>query len=286
MVLKMKSHQKRNSLLCPNCRRLVSRSVASCPYCGIKQPGSVWRSLIPTAIFTDHSQLIKLIIYANVGMFILSILLFPRHTGFAMNPFDFLSPNNRSLFVLGSTGTVAILDYHRWWSLVSANYLHGSLLHIVFNMIALKQIGPLVFREYGGYRTFSIYTFGGILGFVLSFLAGIPFTIGASAAVCSLIGAMLYYGKSRGGAYGENVFRQIGGWAISIFVIGFIVPGINNWGHGGGMMAGALLGVFLGYTERRKEQSVHRLFGLISIALTFLVLFWSCANGMFFLFSV
>lgn len=277
------SQQIRNSLLCPNCRKLVSRSEPTCPYCGIKRPGSFWRSLISPTIFTNPEQLLKLIIYANVGMYILSIIISPKHAGFSISPFSFLSPGNKSLIVLGSTGTFAILELGRWWSLVSANYLHGSLLHIIFNMIALWQIGPLVFREYGGYRTFSIYTLGGIFGFILSFLAGVPFTIGASAAVCSLIGAMLYYGKSRGGVYGKNIFRQIGGWAISIFVFGLVVPGINNWGHGGGMVAGALFGALLGYTERKRERSSHQLLGQGCLILTALVLFWSCINGILFL---
>ncbi|MCB2183699.1 MAG: rhomboid family intramembrane serine protease [Desulfobulbaceae bacterium] len=280
----MNSPQRKNSLLCPNCRRLISRSDTTCPYCGLKHPAAAWRNLIPSAAFSDPKQLISLIIYTNVGMYILSLLLNPGRTGLAFNPFDFLSPGNRSLLILGSTGTVAIFELHRWWSLLSANYLHGSLLHIIFNMIALKQIGPLVYREYGGYRMFSIYTIGGILGFVLSFLAGVRFTIGASAAVCSLIGAMLYYGKSRGGVYGGNIYSQIGGWAVSIFVFGLLVPGINNWGHGGGMAAGALLGALLGYRERKKENSVHKLLGLGCALLTLLVLFWSCVNGALFLF--
>jgi rhomboid protease GluP len=227
--------------------------------------------------------MISMIIYANIGMYIFSLLINPRHTGFAFSPFDFLSPSNRSLLILGSTGTIAIFELHRWWSLVSANYLHGSLLHIIFNMIALHHIGPLVFREYGGYRMFTIYTLGGVAGFILSFFAGVRFTIGASAAVCSLIGAMLYYGKSRGGVYGGNIYSQIGGWAISIFVFGFLVPGINNWGHGGGMAAGALLGALLGYRERKKEYSIHKFLALGCAALTLAVLIWSCVNGILFL---
>lgn len=231
---------------------------------------------------SDQEQILNLITYANIGMYILSLLLTPRHSSFAFNPFDFLSPGNRSLLILGSTGTVAILEMHRWWSLVSANYLHGSLLHIVFNMIALRQIGPLVIREYGGHRMFAIYTLGGVGGFLLSFLAGIRFTIGASAAVCALIGAMLYYGKSRGGAYGQNIYSQIGGWAISIFVFGFLVPGINNWGHGGGMAAGALLGYFLGYRERSPENIRHKFLGA-SCALVTVVLLWAALSSILYI---
>jgi rhomboid protease GluP len=182
-----------------------------------------------------------MILYANVGMFIVSIMINPGRSNYNFNPFTFLSPSNQSLLVLGSTGTVSIAQLGRWWTLLSANYLHGGLLHIIFNMIALRQLAPLAAREFGTYRMFSIYTIGGIFGFFLSYLAGVSYTIGASASVCSLIGAILFYGKSRGGIYGQEIYRQIGGWAISIFVFGLIVPGINNWGHGGGMAAGAAL---------------------------------------------
>ncbi|MBI5557060.1 MAG: rhomboid family intramembrane serine protease [Deltaproteobacteria bacterium] len=273
----------KNSILCPGCRRLVSRDERICPYCGIGRPGSWWKNNRLMAGLVDPGRIITLIIYVNVGMYVLSLLLNPRASGFAFNPLHFLSPDNRSLLILGSTGTVSILQLHRWWSLVSANYLHGSLLHIIFNMIALQQIGPLIIREYGLYRMFAIYTLGGVAGFILSFLAGIPFTIGASAAVCSLVGAALYYGRSRGGTYGDNLYRQVGGWAVSIFVFGLIVPGINNWGHGGGMAAGALLGYMLGYQERKRENAGHRLLGIGCAAVTILVLVWAALNGVLFL---
>lgn len=270
-------------MLCPNCRRLISRDEERCPYCGTRRPASWWKSNRLVAGFSDENRFVDLIMYTNIAMYILSLLIVPGNTGLAFNPFSFLSPSSSSLLLLGSTGTVAILELGRWWSLISANYLHGSLLHILFNMIALRQIGPLVTREYGGYRMVAIYTLGGVFGFVISFLAGVRFTIGASAAVCSLIGAMLYFGKSRGGTYGQNLYSQIGGWAVTIFLFGFIVPGINNWGHGGGMIGGALCGYLLGYRERRKETIGHKLLGFGCAAATGLVLAWAALTGVLYL---
>jgi rhomboid protease GluP len=130
----------------------------------------------------------------------------------------------------------------------------------------------------------AIYTLGGVGGYVLSFYAGVRFTIGASAAVCSLIGAILYYGKSRGGVYGQNLYRQIGGWAISIFVFGLLVPGINNWGHGGGMIAGILLGLLLGYQEKSRENVKHKFLGVGCIVVTALVLAWSAFTSLLYIF--
>lgn len=282
---KLKKQPYKNSLLCPNCRRLISRDEQTCPFCGTKNPSSWWKNNSFMTAFADHGHIIKIITYANIGMYILSLLLSPRSMGLHFNPFDFLSPANKSLFLLGSTGTVPIFQFHRWWSVISANYLHGSLLHIIFNMIALHQIGPLVMREFGAYRMFAIYTLGGILGFILSAFAGVRFTIGASAAVCSLIGAILYYSKSRGGIYGGQLYSQIGGWAVSLFIFGFLVPGINNWGHGGGMAAGALLAYILGYKERKKENIGHKFLALSCAAVSIMALAWACLTAMLYLVS-
>jgi rhomboid protease GluP len=204
--------------------------------------------------------------------------------GLSANPFMFLSPSNGALLLLGSTGTIPIDQGHRWWTLVSANYLHGGILHIVFNMIALRQIGPLVLREYGANRLIGLYTLGGIFGFLVSYFAGVRFTLGASAAVCSLIGASLYYGKSRGGAYGQAIYKQVSGWVLGLFLFGFLVPGINNWGHGGGIVGGIILGYLLGYNERTRENLFHRSLATVCVVLTVAVLAWATLSSVYYRF--
>lgn len=268
----------KNSQLCPNCRGLISRDEAVCPYCGLKNPGSWWKNTGIMRLFSDPDLFLKGLVGVNIAFFVLSLIISPRGMGMGMSPFGFLSPDNRSLLLLGATGTMPIASLHRWWSLVSASYLHGSLLHLVFNMIALRQIGPLIIQEYGLSRMFTIYTLGGIGGFLLSYLAGVPLTIGASAAICALIGAALYYGKSRGGIYGQQVYQQVGGWALGIFAFGLLVPGINNWGHGGGMATGILCGLLLGYQENRREMLNHRLLGAACALGTVLILLWAVAT--------
>ncbi|MFH1020134.1 MAG: rhomboid family intramembrane serine protease [Pseudomonadota bacterium] len=275
---------RKTSQLCPNCRRLISRAEPRCPYCGLGSPGVWWKNNPILRLFHDQDLFLTGLSGVNIALFILSLIMHPRGMSMGMNPFGFLSPDNRSLLLLGATGTMPIEALHRWWSLVSASYLHGSLLHLVFNLIALRQIGPLVIQEYGLARMFSIYSLGGIGGFLLSYLAGVPFTIGASAAVCALIGAALYYGKSRGGSYGQQVYQQVGGWAMSIFVFGLLVPGINNWAHGGGMAAGVLCGLLLGYQENRRESLSHRLLGGACAAGTILILLWAGATSIIYRF--
>ncbi|MDH3346522.1 MAG: rhomboid family intramembrane serine protease [Desulfobulbaceae bacterium] len=279
------SSPKKNSLLCPSCRRLISRSESKCPYCEISNPGSPLKNNPFTALLNKPEGLITILVYINVAIYIISILIDPGKSSFNLSPMRFLSPSHKSLFFLGSTGTIPVFEYGRWWSLISANFLHGSLLHIIFNMIAIRQIGPLVINEYGPARMLVIYLAGGVAGFVLScFPGGIPFTIGASAGLCSLIGATLYYGKSRGGIYGQNIYSQVSSWAISIFIFGFMIPGINNWAHGGGMAAGALLGLLLGYRERTKENSSHTLLAATCVIASALTMLWAIGTAFYIFF--
>ena len=275
---------RRQSLLCQNCNKLISADERICPHCGISRPGARWKNIPITRGLLRSDQLIKTIIYANVGMYLISLLMNPTRMGFSANPFMFLSPSNGALLLLGSTGTIPIDQGHRWWTLVSANYLHAGILHIFFNMFALWQLGPLVLREYGANRLIGLYTLGGIFGFLVSYFAGVRFTLGASAAVCSLIGASLYYGKSRGGAYGQAIYKQIGGWVVGLFLFGFLVPGINNWGHGGGIVGGIILGYLLGYHERTRENLFHKILAVVCICLTILVLVWAILSSVYYRF--
>ena len=215
-------------------------------------------------------------------MYVISLLLNPWSSGFSFNPFSLFAPGNKSLLILGATGTIPIDRLHRWWTLVSANYLHGGIFHILFNMVAFRQIAPMVLQEYGPYRMFIVYTLSGVIGFAISYLAGVPLTIGASAAVCGLIGATLYYGKSRGGIYGNIIYRQIGGWALGLFLFGFLMPGINNWGHGGGICGGIALGFVLGYREKARERIFHKMLAGVCAVSTIAILGWAVTSGIYY----
>jgi rhomboid protease GluP len=276
----MTGNQERRSLLCPRCKRLISIDESPCPHCGLRNPGSRWRNNIWTKGFHDGDQLIRSIIYLNAAMFILAVVLSPTSTRFSMSPFAFLAPGDRSLLLLGATGTIPIDKFHRWWTLLSANYLHAGILHILFNMAAFYQIAPLIVQEYGGYRMVCIYTLSGVGGYVVSYFAAVPFTLGASAAVCGLIGAALYYGKSKGGYFGQMIFRQVGGWVLGIFVFGFLFPGINNWAHAGGLVGGILTGFVMGYGERRDESPVPKVVAGVCAVATLGALIWGIASSL------
>lgn len=277
------ANYQRQSILCPNCRKLISTSESKCPYCGITKPASLWKNNVWTRGFRDPSKFVKLIISINVGMFLLSILFDPKSTGFTPHPLLFLSPSDPILKLLGATGTVPIDQYHRYWTLISACYLHGGILHIFFNMAAFKQLATVANREFGVSRMFAIYTLSGIVGYWISYLAGVYLTIGASASVCGLVGAILYYGKSRGGVYGKNLYRQVGVWVVFLFIFGLVVPGINNWGHGGGILAGIIFGYLLGYQEKKRENFFHKTLAGVCLIGTAVVLIWAASTSAYYL---
>lgn len=275
----------RKSMLCPNCRRIISVDEARCPHCGIASPGSRWKNNPLTRGWAEDDRLIRVILFVNIGMFVLSLIISKGHTTAGFNPLRLLSPSTRSLALLGATGTLMIRDVG-WWTLVSANYLHGGILHIFFNMVAFYQIAPLITRLFGSYRFFVVYTVSGIGGFLVSVFMGTPITIGASAALCGLIGAALYYGKNRGGLFGDSIFKQVGGWAIVIILFGFFIPQINNSAHVGGMVFGALTAMVLGYSEKSRENVTHRTLAGACMAVTLLVLLYAVFRGLIFGFGI
>jgi len=275
---------QRNSILCPRCRKLISRDEDVCPWCGLKHPGRrpanpLWRWQ------QDPSAIIRPLIAINVIFYVVSLLLGPLNFSGFHNPLSFLAPSNHGLLLLGATGALPVLQLGRWWSLVAASFLHGSLLHLLFNMVALSQLGPFAASLFGVYRFLLIYIVSGIVGFYLSALAGVMLTIGASAALCGLIGALLYYGLRRGGDFGRLVVSQVRGWVVGLILIGLFLPSINNWGHGGGLAAGFALAALLGYRERSAEGPLLRAGGIAVLLLTLTILVWALGQSLFYFFQ-
>jgi rhomboid protease GluP len=134
------------------------------------------------------------------------------------------------------------------WRFATPIFLHASLLHILFNMYALIQIGPLVERFLGRLRFTSIYFLSGIAGVVLSFAFSAYDSLGASGAIFGLIGAwgvFLYRQKSNLGAAGRNAFTNI----LIIIVLNVAIsftPGIDLWAHFGGLITGSVLAALTG----------------------------------------
>jgi rhomboid protease GluP len=254
------------SSLCYACGKLNRVDAPACFHCGCRNPG-LWGFGALIGRVARDLDFARVVIAVCVTAYLASLLLdLPA----AMRPrglFGLLSPSPAALNALGMTGAYA-LSHGRWWTLVTAIYLHGGLLHILFNLLWVRQLAPPVEDLFGRARLVLIFTAGGALGFLVSDLAGVPFSIGASGGIFGLLGALVFYGKSRGGTFGLAIMRQYGHWALILFVLGFLMPGVDNLAHAGGFAGGFLAGATLGYLDRRPERTLDALAAVVVVVLT------------------
>lgn len=134
------------------------------------------------------------------------------------------------------------------WRLVTPLFIHGGLTHFLVNMYSLHAIGPPVERFFGPWRTLALYLLSGMAGVVLS-LSFSPFrSVGASGAIFGMLGSLgvfLYANRLTFGQSGSVQLRQI--ILVALLNLGLgLSPGIDNWGHLGGLLFGGGLTWFGG----------------------------------------
>lgn len=130
----------------------------------------------------------------------------------------------------------------QWWRLLAPMLLHGSVLHIGFNMYALYVLGPELERHFGHNAFLALFVTSGFAGFVVSFLLTDAPSLGASTAIFGLLaaqGVFVYRNRQIFGVRAGVVLRSIINIAVINLIIG-LSPGIDNWGHFGGLLAGAV----------------------------------------------
>jgi rhomboid protease GluP len=128
------------------------------------------------------------------------------------------------------------------WRLITPMFLHGSLLHIGFNMYALLIFGPGLERFYGHGRFLLLYFLAGFAGNVVSFMFSAAPSLGSSTAIFGLLGAegvFLYRNQQVFGGMARRALSNIIMIAIINLAIG-LTPGIDNWGHMGGLIGGTI----------------------------------------------
>jgi rhomboid protease GluP len=152
-----------------------------------------------------------------------------------------------------------------WWTLLTAQYLHGGLLHIFFNVLWIRNLGPAVEDAYGPARAFVIFNIAGVLGFLLSnVVAGSP-TIGASGAIFGLLAALIVYSRRRGIS---QMSAQLWQWALILFAFGFFMSGVNNWAHAGGFVGGWIGATIMTPGDEKRETRGVQILALLLIVAT------------------
>jgi len=271
----MFGRQRTGSVVCPSCGNLVGVNDERCFTCGRWNPG-LWgftpalRRLGGDFGFTES---------VTVGCAVLYVLML-LHSGSRIRMsglVGFLAPDQLSMLLFGASGALPVFGYGRWWTVLSAGWLHAGLLHILFNMMWVRQLGPAAVDLFGTGRTVIIYTVGSVVGFVASstmglLLGGLPIiggsmlTLGASAPIFGLLGAMVHYGRQAS----SLVKSQAAGYALTLFVFGLLMPGVDNWAHAGGFAGGYLASFLL--NPHRPERGNHLLIALVCLVATVLSL--------------
>jgi rhomboid protease GluP len=134
------------------------------------------------------------------------------------------------------------------WRLFTPMFLHGSIIHIAFNMYALFNIGPTLERFYGRGRYLGLFLLSGFAGNVMSFMFSQSPSLGSSTAIFGLLGAegvLLYQNRELFGNVASRALSQVVMIAVVNLIIG-LTPGIDNWGHVGGLIGGTLFAWFGG----------------------------------------
>ncbi len=157
-----------------------------------------------------------------------------------------------------------------WWRIITAGFLHGSLLHILFNMFFIYFLGQLLEPALGKVRFAAVYVvslLGGSLGALL--LSNDAFTVGASGAAFGLLGAGIIGMRARGI---DPMQSGLGTTLILNLVITLLIPGISIGGHLGGLVAGALAGwILIEVGERRRGLATPALAATIALGVVIAV---------------
>jgi rhomboid protease GluP len=250
--------------MCPQCRAFITTNDRVCPYCNEPvgpraverdQGGTFLGGLIPQARFIT-----MIILVINFGLYIATAIYSMRRGegGGAMNI------DGRTLFDFGAKYPPAIREGGQWWRLVTAGFLHGGLLHILMNSWSFLTLGTLAEEAFGASRMLVIYFCSTVFGFYLSYLGSPSLSIGASAAIFGLIGAMIAISIKEPLRYG-HMKRTFIGWAMFGVVYLFLNLRIDNYAHFGGLVAGFAT-AYLAGTPRAEGSFAERLWQFSALA--------------------
>jgi rhomboid protease GluP len=271
-------------VVCSSCGSLVGVNDERCYSCGRANPGLWGFAPVLRRLGTDLG-FVPLVVSVSTTLYVLTLLVSGRDIEVMGGGFNILAPSTSALVAFGASGGYPVFALGAWWTLLSATWLHGSLLHILFNMMWVRDIGPSTANIIGPGRTVIIYVVSGVCGFLLSsfasvylpplpLLRGANLTVGASASIFGLLGALVHYGRKSGSSLIHGQAKQ---WALILFIYGLLMPGIDNFAHAGGFIGGFITSAFFNPLEREKGD--HLLIAGICLLLTFAAIVMAVVDG-------
>lgn len=274
----MALRQTSGSVVCPSCGKLVGVGDERCWNCGRRNPG-MWGYAPVLRRLGNDLGFVPIVLGACIALYAATLIADPSGiAGGGGGIFGFLGPTRVSLIVFGASGPGPVFLAGRWWTVLSAGWLHAGLLHIFFNLLWVRQLAPACAEIYGAARMVIIYTVASVVGFLFSscalFAPGIfrfllggghpqGITVGASAAVFGLLGALIHYGRKGSSA----VSGQAWTYALFLFLFGIFMRGVDNWAHLGGFVGGYAMSALL--DPHKPERGDHLLLALLCLVLSF-----------------
>jgi rhomboid protease GluP len=230
---------------CPKCQEFISGADRVCPYCEFElapppppiahpNQGRALPQMVPDA----HSTTFILMLM-NVGMFAAS-LAYAGPQAMSMDGFD-----GNELTTLGAMRADYMFYRAEWWRLITAGFLHGNIMHIGMNMLGLYQLGNEVEEVFQTPRYLTIYIVSTITGFYCSFFFGNFLSVGASAGLFGLLGALIAYGVVQRSTLGQAIKQYYTRLAVYMLLMSFLLSGAvggrtDNAAHIGGLAGGFL----------------------------------------------
>ena len=275
----MLKRQTEGSVICASCGVLVGVNDPTCYNCGRRNPG-LWGFGPALRRLGNDLGFVSIVTGGTIILFVLSLVM--SRQGVQV----MLSPATAILITLGASGAYPVLALGRWWTFLTAGWLHGSVLHIFFNVLWIRQLAPEIANLYGAGRMIIIYTVSGITGFGLStamflmplqlpFFGGANVTVGASASIFGLLGALVHYGRRTGSSHVGQAGLQ---YALIMGLMGFIMPGIDNSAHLGGFTGGYLSSLIL--DPLKPERVDHLLVAVVCLVITFVAIIASVVTAL------
>jgi rhomboid protease GluP len=257
------------SVICTSCGVLVGVNDPTCYNCNRRNPG-LWGYAPVLKRLGNDLGFIPFVTGFTIIMYVLSLVM--SRDGASIG----LEPNSVATQILGASGAIPVFGRGWWWTVLTAGWLHGGILHIFFNVLWIRQLGPEIANMYGAGRMVIIFTVGGVAGFTLSSVMGlftIPFfgagvTVGASASIFGFLGALVHYGRRTGSGHAKQAGLQ---YALFMGIMGFIFPGVDNAAHLGGFAGGYLASLILDPLKPERIDHIAIAVGCLAVTLAAVV---------------
>jgi rhomboid protease GluP len=249
----MKQVEKRR--MCPNCRAFITTSDRVCPYCEVQLAPSYRQQSADVAGFIPKDRFTTVVILLiNSGLYLAVAVLSMKLIG-AQGFMDFPG----GVLVAFGAKEPNLIAHGQWWRYVTAGFLHGGLIHFLMNSWVLFDLGREVEHFFGTARYLVIYFVSSVAGFIVSNMWSASVSIGASAAIFGLIGAMIGLGTRSRTPMGGMIRSHFGRWAVYGLLMSFMpFFSIDLGAHVGGLAGGFVIG-YIADQPRLGDTAVNKL---------------------------